>query len=99
MCCSAKVNYEAGNARPRSAGKKKVKKSTGKTVIFPTETMKQNSKYLKALLDSTSFICYVCFALQYEAPDNHRHECFKGMKAINKEKHNDSSLLPHSVYM
>lgn len=80
-----------------SARKKKVKKSTGKTVIFPTETMKQNSKYLKALLDSTSFICYVCFALQYQAPDNHRNERFKGMKTICKEMYYDSSLLPHSV--
>lgn len=68
-------------------------------MIFPTETMKQNSKYLKALLDSTSFICYVCFALQYQAPDNHRNERFKGMKTICKEMYYDSSLLPHSVYM
>lgn len=58
---------------PKCKKKEGKKNQQEKLWFFPTETMKQNSKYLKALLDSTSFICYVCFALQYQAPDNHRN--------------------------
>lgn len=60
--------------------------------------MKQNSKYLKALLDSTSFICYVCFALQYQAPDNHRNEqCLHVENRKEKKWHIETSFAENNT--